>query len=317
MSNLAIAIKTEDLTKIYDGIKVVDHLNFQVKKGELVSLLGPNGAGKTTTIKMLTTVLKPDEGTAFINGYDIRKNKMEIRKIIGVTPQELVFYEDLTARENLIFFGQMHGFPKTRLKEDADRILKKLGLAEHKGKTKNFSGGMKRRLNIGINLIINPQILFLDEPTAGLDPQARHVIWDYIREIKQEGRTIVLTTHDMQEADILSDRVIIIDNGKIIAEGTPDALKDQYSEKNIVEIEFKNAPKISEIKEKMKDLEFIKDILVQGKTVSIFFNGGIINFTTILNRGIITDVSELESMHLRQNTLEDVFLRLTGRRLHD
>ncbi len=311
-------IETQDLTKIYDGTAVVDHINFNVKKGELLSLLGPNGAGKSTTINMLTTILKPDAGTARIKKYDIRNDKQEIRKIIGVTPQELVFYDELSAQENLIFFGQMHDIPKQELRSHAAQILKKLGLGDRKDKTKNFSGGMKRRLNIAINMIMDPEILFLDEPTAGLDPQARHVVWDYIEEVKKEGRTIILTTHDMHEADLLSDRVIIIDNGKIIAEGSPEALKEKFSERNIMEIKFKDESKIEELKEKLQHLDFVKDILVSvNKEIAVYFDGGILNFTKILNQDIITDVREVEQMGLRQNTLEDVFLKLTGRRLRD
>jgi len=315
---MSIIIETKDLTKIYDKNVVVDHLNFEIKKGELLSLLGPNGAGKSTTIKMLTTILKPDEGTALVKGYDIEKEKQKIREIIGITPQELIFYPDLSARENLIFFGQMHDFPKQQLRVAAENILEKLGLAERKDKSKNFSGGMKRRLNLAINMIMDPEILFLDEPTAGLDPQARHVVWDYIEAVKKQGKTIILTTHDMHEADLLSDRVIIIDNGKIIAEGTPEELKEKYSERNIMEVKFKDDAKIAELKEKLKGLDFVKDILVSiNKEVSIHFDGGILNFTKILNQDIITDVAEVESMGLRQNTLEDVFLKLTGRRLRD
>ncbi|MFX1296663.1 MAG: ABC transporter ATP-binding protein [Promethearchaeota archaeon] len=315
---MSVIIQTQDLTKIYDDITVVDHLNFEVKEGELLSLLGPNGAGKTTTINMLTTILKPDKGTALISSYDILKEKKKIRKIIGITPQELVFYEQLTAQENLVFFGQMHGKSKQQLKDNAEKILKKLGLGHRKDKSKKFSGGMKRRLNLAINIVIDPQIMFLDEPTAGLDPQARRIVWDYIEEVKKQGKTIILTTHDMHEADFLSDRVIIIDNGKIIAEGTPQELKDKYSERNIMEIKFKDDSKIELLKEKLKDLDFVKDIVInENKEVSVYFNGGIINFTKILNQDIINDVIELESMRLRQNTLEDVFLKLTGRRLRD
>jgi len=249
---------------------------------------------------------------------DIQKDKMKIRDIIGVTPQDLVFYEELTTRDNLIFFGQMHGIPKSQLKSDAERILEKLGLAERRDRSRKFSGGMKRRLNIAINMIMNPQILFLDEPTAGLDPQARHVVWDYIQEVKNEGKTIILTTHDMHEAEVLSDRVIIMDNGKIIAEGTPEALKEKYSEKNILEIKFKDESKIAILQELLQPLEFVKDILIhEDKSVSIYFDGGLLNFTQLLNQGFITDVTELESMSLRQNSLEDVFLKLTGRRLRD
>jgi len=318
VKEMSAIIETKNLTKKYNGNIVVDHLNFQVKEGELVSLLGPNGAGKSTTIHMLTTVLKPDEGTALIKQHDIRKDKMKVRAIIGVTPQELVFYEELSARENLIFFGQMHDIPKEKLRVDAEQILEKLGLAERRDKAKNFSGGMKRRLNIGINMIMDPEILFLDEPTAGLDPQARHVVWDYIEEVKKQGRTIILTTHDMHEADILSDRVIIIDNGKIIAEGTPEVLKEKYSERNVLEIKYKDNSKLEGLKEKIEPLEFVKEVLINmDKSASIFFSGGIINFTEILNQDIVTDVRDLEMMNLRQNTLEDVFLKLTGRRLRD
>ena len=315
---MSVIIETKDLTKTYDGNTVVDHLNIQVKKGELLSLLGPNGAGKSTTINMLITILKPDAGTALIKGYDIQKDRQRVREIIGVTPQELVFYDELTARENLIFFGLMHDIDKKKLKADAEIILEKLGLADRNDKSKNFSGGMKRRLNIAINMIMDPEILFLDEPTAGLDPQARHVVWDYIEEVKKQGKTILLTTHDMHEADLLSDRVIIIDNGKVIAEGTPQTLKEKYSERNIMEVKFRDDTKIAELKEKLKDLDFVKDILVSlNKEVSVYFDGGILNFTKILNQEIIADVTEVESMGLRQNTLEDVFLKLTGRRLRD
>ncbi|NVM53833.1 MAG: ABC transporter ATP-binding protein [Candidatus Helarchaeota archaeon] len=315
---MSMAIETKNLTKVYDGNTVVDHLSFQVKRGELLSLLGPNGAGKSTIINMLTTILKPDEGTAFINGHDIRKDKEKVRQIIGITPQELVFYDELNARENLIFFGLMHGIDKKKLKADAEEILEQLGLADRTDKTKNFSGGMKRRLNLAINIIMDPEIFFLDEPTAGLDPQARHVVWDYIEEVRKQGKTIVLTTHYMEEAELLSDRVIIIDRGEIIAEGTPEDLKEKYSEQNIMEVKFKDETNITELKEKLKDLEFVKDIIIgPDKEISVYFDGGIINFTKILNQDIISDVTELEMMRLRQNSLEDVFLKLTGRRLRD
>ncbi|MHA2295680.1 MAG: ABC transporter ATP-binding protein [Candidatus Hodarchaeales archaeon] len=313
-----VVIETNDLTKIYDNRAVVDHLNIIVKKGELLSILGPNGAGKTTIIKMLTTVLKPDEGTASINEINIRSEVSAVKTLIGVVPQEHVFYEELTARENMVFFGTMHGFTKKELKEEADRILEKLGFADRNDKTKNFSGGMKRRLNIAVALIMKPQILFLDEPTAGLDPQAKHVVWDYIKELKMDGKTIILTTHDMFEAEMLSDRVLIMDNGKVIAEGSPDALKDQYSEKNILEIIFKEKEHVIEFKEKIESLKFLKDIIIEEeKKMNIYFDGGIINFIKILQSEVFYDLTEFESLSLRQTTLEDVFLHLTGRRLRE
>ena len=183
---------------------------------------------------------------------------------------------------------------------------------------KNFSGGMKRRLNIAIAFVMQPDILFLDEPTAGLDPQAKHVVWDYIKELREDGRTIVLTTHDMNEAEMLSDRVLILDNGKIIAKGAPKRLKEKYSDENILEVVFGHKEKAQEFKKSVERLDFLKQVFIEGeKKVNIFFNGGIINFIKILQEEVISDVTELESMSLRQTTLEDVFLHLTGRRLRE
>ncbi|MFX1496881.1 MAG: ABC transporter ATP-binding protein [Promethearchaeota archaeon] len=313
---MSLVIETKDLTKVFDGRVVVDHLSFRIYSGELLSLLGPNGAGKTTTIKMLTTILKPNVGVACINGYDIEKNKKEIRELISIVPQELVLYEDLSGEENLLFFGKMHNIPPNKLKSEAQNILYTLNLAGRNDRVKNFSGGMKRKLNFGIGVIMNTEILFLDEPTAGLDPQARNMVWQIIRSMKKEGKTIILTTHDMHEAEILSDRVLIIDNGKIIAEGSPDELKDKYSEHNILELKYKDDSNELNLKHNLKKLDFVKDVIVNGdKSVSIYFDGNIINFIEILNQKIINDVEELEYMRLRQNSLEDVFLKLTGRKL--
>ncbi|UCG00337.1 MAG: ATP-binding cassette domain-containing protein [Candidatus Heimdallarchaeota archaeon] len=312
-----LAIETSNLTKIYGDNVVVDHLEITVNKGELVSILGPNGAGKTTLIKILTTILKPDEGVALINGKDVLKD-LTIKSIIGTVPQDYVYYEELTAKENLVFFGMMHGFSKKELNLKADQILEKLGLGNRKDKTKNFSGGMKRRLNIAIAFVMQPDILFLDEPTAGLDPQAKHVVWDYIKELKKDGKTIILTTHDMNEAEMLSDRVLIIDNGKIIAKGAPKSLKEKYSDENILEVVFVHEEKAHEFKKSVELLDFLKQVFIEGeKKVNIYFNGGIINFIKILQEEVINDVTELESISLRQTTLEDVFLHLTGRRLRE
>ncbi|MFX0032104.1 MAG: ABC transporter ATP-binding protein [Candidatus Hodarchaeota archaeon] len=315
---MSIIIETENLTKFFNERIAVDNLNLRIHQGELLSLLGPNGAGKSTTIKMLTTILKPNNGTARINGYDIQKDKKEIRKLISIAPQELVLYEDLSGKENLLFFGKMHNIPKDKLKYESENILSTLGLAKRNDKVKNFSGGMKRRLNFGVCAIMDTQILFLDEPTAGLDPQSRIIIWDIIKNMKKEGKTIILTTHDMFEAEILSDRVLIIDNGKIIAEGSPNELKDKYSEHNILEIKYKDNFLGPKLKEMLTDLDFVREVIINADmSLNVHFDGTIVNFVKILNQKIITDVSELEYMRLRQNSLEDVFLKLTGRRLRD
>lgn len=295
---------------------VVDHLTLHVNKGEIVCLLGPNGAGKSTILKMLTTLLKPDEGTAYVNEYDIVKEPYEVRKSISYAPQELVFYEELTALENLVFFGMMQGKQKKQLIKEAKVILEKLGLIERTDKVKNLSGGMKRRLNLAINLIMDTEILFLDEVTAGLDPQSQHTVWGLLRELKKNDRTIILTTHDMHEAETLSDRVFIIDEGKIIATGTPESLKERFCNENTLEIVSDQKVIIQELIKKIESLEFVKDIVDNNDgTISIFFAGGIKNLVKILNQEKISDLTEIKELNLRQSTLEDVFLILTGRRL--
>jgi len=315
-----VVIETTNLEKKYKSLTAVDNISVKIKKGELLSILGPNGAGKTTLIKMLTTVLKPTNGTALINNYDIQNNKQEIRKIIGVCPQDLVFYEELSAKENLKFFGQIFNLPKETLNTNIKDILNALGLAERNDKTKNFSGGMKRRLNFAISCIMNPDILFLDEPTAGLDPQSKRVVYNYIERLKAAGKTIILTTHDMHEAEILSDRIYIIDQGKIIAEGTPYQLKEQFGKADILEINFLDIETKNQAILLLERIDFIQEIKEINETdIVIHFNGSIKNFIKILNNQIFygPSLEKIKTISLRQNSLEDVFLILTGRRLRD
>jgi len=312
------AIEINNLTKIYNKHVVVDHINLTVMKGEIISLLGPNGAGKSTTINILTTILKPNEGTALLNNKDVTIDSSIIKSCIGVVPQEYVFYEDLTAEENLIFFGLMHGIPKSILKKDAKTILSKLGLNNRKDKTKNFSGGMKRRLNIAIALIMKPDIYFLDEPTAGLDPQSKYVVWESIKELKNRGKTVILCTHDMHEAEVLSDRVIIMNNGSIIAEGSSNELKRKYGEIYSLEIIFKEKENIYEFENRIKSLPYLKRTFIDSNNkINLFFDGGMIEFVKIIQDSLIGDIGDIESMTFRETTLEDVFLNLTGRRLKE
>ena len=317
MINLSIAVKTENLTKIYNKTIVVDHLNLQVNKGEILCLLGPNGAGKSTILKMLTTLVKPDEGTAFINGYNIIKERTQVKKSISFAPQELVFYEELSALENLVFFGIMQGKQRKQLFKEANVILDKLGLIERKDKVKNFSGGMKRRLNLAINLIMDTEILFLDEVTAGLDPQSQHSVWSLLGELRNNNKTIILTTHDMNEAETLSDRVLIIDEGKIIAEGTSESLKKKFCNENTLKIVSDQKLIGQEFITKIEELEFVKNIVDNNDgSISIFFAGGIKNLVKILHQEVYSDLGEVKELNLRQSTLEDVFLILAGRRLN-
>lgn len=315
-----IAIEVNNLKKHFEDVKAVDGISFQIKKGECFAFLGPNGAGKTTTINILSTYMKPTEGSSKLYDYDVVKEPRKVRQHIGVSPQENVFLDQLNVYENVMFFGKMYNVDKKKLAERAKELISKVGLDEKKRVLANkLSGGMKRRLNLIIGLVHDPDILFLDEPTTGLDPQTRRLIWHYITELKLQKKTIFLTTHYMEEADALSDRVGIIDYGKIIALGTPDELKASIGKGDLLEIKIDGINgKILEMVEKVKSLEYVlnayyseEDLLIRimamdglrkiGKIMKIFTTDG-------LN---VVDVS------VKANSLENVFIELTGRSLRD
>ena len=231
------AIKINELTKKYEDTVAVDNLTLQVEKGELFGLLGPNGAGKTTTISILCGLVKPTSGTAKIYGYDIQKDTQKVKELIGVCIQETAIYPYLSGKENLELFGKLYNMNKKAIKERSNMLLEKMGLQDDaKRVTAKYSGGMKRRLSLLLALIHDPQIAFLDEPTVAMDPQSRHAVWDFIKEQKTNGKTIVLTTHYMEEAEELCDRVGIIDHGKLIALGTPKELIAKNNVKNFEEV---------------------------------------------------------------------------------
>jgi ABC-2 type transport system ATP-binding protein len=228
----------KDLHKSFNDFKAVNGVSFSIHKGEIFGLLGPNGAGKTTTIRMLSTVLEPDSGEITIGGYDMTLHAEAIRSIIGVCPQELALYEDLSAMDNMVFFGRMAGLNGKDARTQAMTNLKLMGLEERaKGKVAKFSGGMKRRINLAIALMGNPQLLFLDEPTVGIDPQSRNNIYENILGLQKKGMTILYTTHYMEEADRLCNRVAIMDGGKIITLDTPHQLKSQLGPPDKVTLE--------------------------------------------------------------------------------
>ncbi len=238
MSESAITI--QNLTKKFDDKTAVENLNLQITKGELFGLLGPNGAGKTTTINILCGLIKPTSGTAKVYGYDVQKETGKIKELIGVCTQETAIYPYLSGKENVELFGNLHCMSKKILKERSNMLLTKLALKEDaKRLASKYSGGMKRRLSLTLALIHDPQLVFLDEPTVALDPQSRHAVWDFIKEQKTQGKTIILTTHYMEEAEELCDRVGIIDNGKLIALGTPKELIAQNQVKNLEELFIK------------------------------------------------------------------------------
>jgi ABC-2 type transport system ATP-binding protein len=228
----------QDLHKSFNHHKVVDGVSFTIHKGEIFGFLGPNGAGKTTTIRMLSTVLPPDTGDVTIGGYSIKGNADAVRSLIGICPQELALYEDLTAMENLVFFGRMAGLNSREANEQAMANLRLMGLADRaEGRVEKFSGGMKRRINLAIALMGHPQLLFLDEPTVGIDPQSRNNIYETIEGLRDKGMTVLYTTHYMGEADRLCHRVAIIDGGKIVALDTPYHLKAQIGPPEQVSLE--------------------------------------------------------------------------------
>jgi ABC-2 type transport system ATP-binding protein len=228
-----------DLHKHFNGNHAVNGVSFNIEKGEIFGLLGPNGAGKTTTIRILSTIIQPDSGDVTIGGFSIKHNAGDVRGLIGICPQELALYVDMTAMDNLVFFGRMAGLNTKEASDQAMANLELMGLADRakKGKVEKFSGGMKRRVNLAIALMGHPQLLFLDEPTVGIDPQSRNNIFETIEGLRKKGMTILYTTHYMEEADRICRRVAIMDGGKIIALDTPRALKTQIGDPEHVTLE--------------------------------------------------------------------------------
>jgi ABC-2 type transport system ATP-binding protein len=238
MSEKAITI--ENLTKRFEDKTAVDNLNLQVDKGELFGLLGPNGAGKTTTINILCGLVKPTNGIAKIYNYDVQKEMQKIKELLGVCVQETAIYPYLTGKENIELIGNLHCMNKKLLKERSNMLLTKMGLQDDaKRLATKYSGGMKRRLSLTLALIHDPQVVFLDEPTVAMDPQSRHAVWDFIKEQKTQGKTIILTTHYMEEAEELCDRVGIIDHGRLITLGTPKELIAENQVKNLEDLFIK------------------------------------------------------------------------------
>jgi ABC-2 type transport system ATP-binding protein len=226
-----------DLVKQFDEVTAVDELNLEIREGELFSLLGPNGAGKTTIINILTGIIQPTTGTVNVGGYDVQTNLKEIKTLIGVCPQEAAVFKFLNARENIELFGHLHAVPPKDLEKRTTTLLDLLDLTEVSNrKAKGYSGGMLRKLNLIISLISDPQIAFLDEPTVGMDARARRATWEFIASLKRQNKTIILTTHYIEEAETLSNRVGIVDYGKLIALGSPSELMHKYGAKNLEEV---------------------------------------------------------------------------------
>ena len=304
-----IEIQLDGLTKAYGSLVAVKSISFQVARGIIFGLLGPNGAGKTTLVNMLTTLLRPTSGSARVGEYDIHHRGLEIRRIIGVVPQDNNLDRYLTARENLVLHARMHRMKPSEFNPRIDELLSLLGLAERQKDFPNtISGGMQRRLTVARALVHDPRILFLDEPTTGLDPQAKRAIWDYFLSLKGK-RTLFLTTHNMEEADFLCDQVTIIDHGSVIASGTTAQLKEMSESSWFYEIEV--AGEAEEYFRKFQEMPFVECLSRQDGVISVCLKkeGTLGNLVEQIN------LKDLKKITSRQPSLEDVFLKLTGRSL--
>ena len=309
-------IETHKLTKEFNGLVAVDHVTFSVRQGEIFGFLGPNGAGKTTTINMLTTLLLPTSGEAYISGLDVVREASQVRRKIGLVPQEVVLEGDLTARQNLLFHGMLYGVSRRQLEARIPELLELVGLRERAdSKVRTFSGGMKRRLELVKVLVHEPEVIFLDEPTIGLDPQTRRKIWEYIQTLNRErGVTIFLTTHYMEEADYLCDRVCIIDHGKILDIDTPGKLKDKIGEGDIIEVEVSGRGKVfARALEKECSCRIKK---VEGNSIAVSARRGEYALKEIFSLAERLGM-EVTSISVREPTLEDVFIHYTGRRIRE
>ena len=305
-------IRTRELTKVFNSLVAVDHVSFSVKRGEIFGFLGPNGAGKTTTINILTTLLLPTSGTAEISGFDVVREAAQVRQRIGLVPQEVVLEGDLTARQNLIFHGMLYGMSRREVEAKIPELLKLVELEERAdSKVRTFSGGMKRRLELVKVLIHEPEVIFLDEPTIGLDPQTRRKIWEYIQILNREkGVTIFLTTHYMEEADHLCDRVCIIDHGKILDIDAPSRLKDKIGEGDIIEVELSGrGEKFARVLEKECGCQIRK---VDGNRITVSAKRGEYALKEIFSLASKLEV-DVTAISVREPTLEDVFIHYTGR----
>jgi ABC-2 type transport system ATP-binding protein len=303
------AIEVQGLTKSFKDLKVLEGINLTVKKGTMLALLGPNGAGKTTTVRILSTLLKPDGGRVMVNGYDVVKDADDVRSVIGLTGQYAAVDEYLTGRENLEMMGKLYHLSSADSKRRAQELLEQFDLVEAGSRAaKTYSGGMRRRLDLAASLVATPPIVFLDEPTTGLDPRSRIAMWDVIEKLMDQGTTILLTTQYLEEADKLADRVAVIDHGVVIAEGTSDELKAKVG-KDRLEIVIKEGSNFEQAV-RIIDGEAAK-VNAEDRSISIPTDGSVREIKKIFDQMEQSHI-ELESFSLHKPTLDDVFLHLTG-----
>ena len=309
------AIQVQDLHKDFGDVYAVQGVSFDVDASEIFSLLGPNGAGKTTVISMLSCLLEPTQGDALVMGHSILREQTAVKAAIGVVPQEVALYEDLSARENLVFWGKMYGLRGAALRQRVDEVLEVIGLAERqKGRVDKFSGGMKRRLNIGIALLHRPQVIIMDEPTVGIDPQTRRNILDNVKELNQQGMTVLYTTHYMEEAQEISDHIAIMDQGKVIARGTHDELVKIVGELDRIDLTINTES--ARVIEQWRATEGVHRVLAGDGTLTLLVDDSNVVLPRLFESATQTGV-RITSVEIQEPNLEAVFLHLTGRALRD
>ena len=315
-----IAIEVAGLSKSFGALKAVQALSFNVQKGEIFSLLGPNGAGKTTTISMLSCLLRPDEGDAHIIGHSIRADPSGVKSCLGVVPQEIALYEDLTARENLLFWGKMYGLRGAALKQRVAQVLAVIGLeGRANDRVEKYSGGMKRRVNIGVALLHKPQVIYMDEPTVGIDPQSRRNILDSVRELKDQGMTVLYTTHYMEEAEELSDHIAIMDHGELIACGTQAELVSLVGEKDRIRLSvsgLNDASQSEPLLQVCRQVPGVEQASADDGRITLLATDSDQALPTLFEAFARLSV-RIQAVEIQQPNLETVFLHLTGRALRD
>lgn len=322
---MSLLVEIKNLKKRYppapgaadkEGLLAVKGVSFQINKGEIFSLLGPNGAGKTTTISMMSGLLAPTEGDVMIGGYSITQNPVAVKKLIGVVPQEIALYPELSARANLEFFGRLYGMGGAALRKRVDEVLDFIDLKDRqKERIDTFSGGMKRRVNIGVGLLHKPALVFMDEPTVGVDPQSRRSILDAVKNLNGEGMSVLYTTHYMEEAEELSDRVGIIDHGSLIALGTKGELIQRIGEQDaiLLKVGEDNAPKVCDL---VANMPGVSGANVEEDKVRLLAGRGRQTLPAVLK--LLDDAGLLPtSIQIIEPNLESVFLHMTGRALRD
>jgi ABC-2 type transport system ATP-binding protein len=313
--NVTSAIQVQDLHKDFGEVYAVQGISFDVRAGEIFSLLGPNGAGKSTTISMLSCLLAPTKGDALVMGHSIQREQMAVKAVIGVVPQEIALYEDLSARENLSFWGKMYNLRGAALQQRVDEVLDIVGLADRqKGRVGKYSGGMQRRLNIGIALLNRPQVLILDEPTVGIDPQTRRSILDSVKAFNEQGMTVLYTTHYMEEAQELSDQIAIMDQGKVIALGTHEELVKIVGELDRIDLGISGES--AQVIERWKAVDGVHKISAEDSTITLLVDDSNLVLPPLFESANQAGV-RITSVETQEPNLEAVFLHLTGRALRD